>query len=41
MAPAVGERVADLVLGSRPVDPFFGLARFANSAAARSPWSVA
>jgi glycine/D-amino acid oxidase-like deaminating enzyme len=41
MAPAVGERVADLVLGSRPVDPFFGLARFAKSAGTRSPWSVA
>jgi glycine/D-amino acid oxidase-like deaminating enzyme len=28
--PAVGERVADLVLGSRTPDPFFALARFAK-----------
>ena len=32
MGPAVGERVADLVLGKRDVDPFFGLARFEKSA---------
>jgi glycine/D-amino acid oxidase-like deaminating enzyme len=30
--PAVGERVADLVLGSRTPDPFFALARFAKQA---------
>ena len=42
MAPAVGERVADLVLGTRPVDPFFALARLSKSSAARSsPWSIA
>ncbi|HEV2064939.1 MAG TPA: FAD-dependent oxidoreductase [Thermoanaerobaculia bacterium] len=28
--PAMGERVAKTVLGQRPVDPFFGLARLAN-----------
>ena len=26
--PAIGERVADLVLGRKPVDPFFALSRF-------------
>lgn len=34
MAPAIGERVADLVLGVRPVDPFFGLARLRAGGAA-------
>jgi glycine/D-amino acid oxidase-like deaminating enzyme len=33
MGPAVGERVANLVLGRRPVDPFFGLARFETTGA--------
>ncbi len=33
MGPAVGERVADLVLGRAKVDPFFGLARLAKSSA--------
>jgi glycine/D-amino acid oxidase-like deaminating enzyme len=28
LGPAVGERVADLVLGGKPVDPFFALSRF-------------
>jgi len=28
MGPAVGERMADLVLGRKPVDPFFSLERF-------------
>jgi monomeric sarcosine oxidase len=37
MAPAVGERVADLVLGKREVDPFFGLARFARSSGRTTP----
>lgn len=37
MAPAVGERVADLVLGKREVDPFFGLARFAGSSGRTAP----
>jgi sarcosine oxidase len=37
MAPAVGERVADLVLGKRHVDPFFGLARFAASSGGAAP----
>ena len=31
--PAVGERVADLVLGNKPVDPFFVLARFSKEKA--------
>ena len=39
MGPAVGERVADLVLGKRAVEPFFGLARFAKSAA-RGAWEL-
>ena len=31
MGPAVGERVANLVLGHAKVDPFFGLARLTNA----------
>lgn len=34
MGPAVGERVAALVLGRAKVDPFFGLARLTKSRAA-------
>jgi glycine/D-amino acid oxidase-like deaminating enzyme len=30
LGPALGERVAELVLGKRPVDPFFALSRFAK-----------
>lgn len=33
MGPAVGERVAELVLGRAKVDPFFGLARLTKPAA--------
>jgi glycine/D-amino acid oxidase-like deaminating enzyme len=33
MGPAVGERVAELVLGQRKVDPFFALARFTTTPA--------
>jgi glycine/D-amino acid oxidase-like deaminating enzyme len=33
--PAMGERVAKTVLGQRPVDPFFGLARLNNLRRAR------
>ncbi len=31
MGPAVGERVADLVLGRAPVDPFFALSRLSKT----------
>lgn len=41
MAPAVGERVADLVLGKREVDPYFGFARFAGSSGRKAPDVVA
>jgi glycine/D-amino acid oxidase-like deaminating enzyme len=34
MGPAIGERVAELVLGVRPVDPFFGLSRLRAGGAA-------
>lgn len=36
MGPAVGERVANLVLGRAKVDPFFGLARLTKPRAATS-----
>jgi glycine/D-amino acid oxidase-like deaminating enzyme len=30
LGPAMGERLADLVLGKKPIDPFFALARFSK-----------
>ncbi|MEO8349890.1 MAG: FAD-dependent oxidoreductase [Acidobacteriota bacterium] len=36
MGPAVGERVANLVLGRAKVDPFFGLGRLTKASAAGS-----
>jgi hypothetical protein len=41
MGPAVGERVAELVLGKRKVDPFFALARFTKTPVGSRPRAAA